>query len=37
MTLSPETLDSLPDDLEAELAKQGGVVYLRAVWGQRPS
>jgi hypothetical protein len=37
MALSSETLDTLPEDLEAELAKRGGVVYLRAVWGQRPS
>ncbi|KAF2785901.1 hypothetical protein K505DRAFT_344265 [Melanomma pulvis-pyrius CBS 109.77] len=37
MTLSPETLDNLPDELEVEKAKRGGAVYLRAVWGRRPS
>ncbi|KAF2446672.1 hypothetical protein P171DRAFT_484000 [Karstenula rhodostoma CBS 690.94] len=37
MTLSHETLDSLPEDLSAELTERGGAVYLRAVWGQRPN
>lgn len=37
MKLSSEIQDSLPDDLEEELTKSGGVIYLRAVWGKRPS
>ena len=35
-SFSNEQLETLPQRLEVELAKQGGYYPLRVVWGRKP-
>jgi hypothetical protein len=37
VSFSPETLESLPSQMQEELSSQGGILRLYCVWGQKPS
>ena len=35
--LSKEQLETMPDELKAELTEKGGIYPLHVVWGRKPA